>query len=43
LEGREVEYYGERWWLAALVMFSAGVVSGFLGIGGVKNCERHPD
>jgi hypothetical protein len=34
LEGREVEYYGVRWWLGALVMFSAGVVSGFLGIGG---------
>jgi uncharacterized membrane protein YfcA len=34
LEGREVEYYGVRWWLGALVTFSAGVVSGFLGIGG---------
>ncbi len=34
MEGREVEYYGVRWWLGALVMFSAGVVSGFLGIGG---------
>jgi uncharacterized membrane protein YfcA len=33
LEGREVEYYGVRWRLGALVMFSAGVVSGFLGIG----------
>ncbi|ACB40111.1 sulfite exporter TauE/SafE family protein [Pyrobaculum neutrophilum] len=29
-----VEYYGVRWWLGALIMFGAGLVSGFLGIGG---------
>jgi hypothetical protein len=29
LESREVENYEVRWWLGALVMYSAGVVSGF--------------
>ncbi|MEM0370319.1 MAG: sulfite exporter TauE/SafE family protein [Pyrobaculum sp.] len=33
-EGREVSYCGARWGLAALVMFSAGFLSGLLGIGG---------
>jgi uncharacterized membrane protein YfcA len=28
-----VKYYGVRWWLGFLVMFSAGMVSGLLGIG----------
>ncbi|MEM4632886.1 MAG: sulfite exporter TauE/SafE family protein [Pyrobaculum sp.] len=32
-EGREVSYCGARWGLAALVMFSAGFLSGLLGIG----------
>jgi len=31
--GETVKYYGVRWWLGFLVMFSAGMVSGLLGIG----------
>ncbi|MEM4423963.1 sulfite exporter TauE/SafE family protein [Pyrobaculum sp.] len=31
--GREVEYHGVRWWLGALIMLAAGVVSSLLGIG----------
>ncbi|AET33075.1 putative permease K07090 [Pyrobaculum ferrireducens] len=31
--GREVQYHGVRWWLGALIMFAAGVISGLLGIG----------
>jgi len=30
---REVEYYGVRWWLAELIMFAAGIISGLLGVG----------
>lgn len=31
--GKEVEYYGVRWWLAEIIMFFAGFISGLLGIG----------
>src|SRR5579875_1077551 len=30
---KEVKYQGVRWWLAEIVMFFAGVISGLLGIG----------
>ncbi|MEM1627392.1 MAG: sulfite exporter TauE/SafE family protein [Sulfolobaceae archaeon] len=30
---REVEYYGVRWWLAEIIMFFAGFISGLLGVG----------
>lgn len=30
---REVNYIGRRWWLASLIMFFAGIISGLLGIG----------
>nr|KJR73822.1 MAG: permease [Thermoproteus sp. AZ2] len=31
--GREVDYWGVRWWLGELIMFFAGLISGLLGIG----------
>ena len=31
--GREISYYGVRWWLGGLIMFVAGLISGLLGIG----------
>jgi len=31
---REVEYHGVRWWLAEIIMFFSGFISGMLGIGG---------
>lgn len=31
---REVKYYGVRWWLAEIIMFFSGFISGMLGIGG---------
>lgn len=30
---KTVDYHGVRWWLAEIIMFFAGVVSGLLGIG----------
>ncbi|MFP3319534.1 MAG: sulfite exporter TauE/SafE family protein, partial [Acidilobus sp.] len=31
--GQVVRYYGVRWWLGESIMFSAGFISGLLGIG----------
>ncbi len=31
---REVSYHGVRWWLAEIIMFFSGFISGMLGIGG---------
>lgn len=31
--GKEIKYYGVRWWLAEFIMFFAGIISGLLGIG----------
>ncbi len=31
--GKEVNYYGVRWWLGEIIMFFAGFISGLLGIG----------
>lgn len=31
--GRKIEYAGVRWWLAEIIMFFAGLISGLLGIG----------
>jgi uncharacterized membrane protein YfcA len=31
--GKEVNYYGVRWWLGETIMFFAGFISGLLGIG----------
>ncbi|MEM3675998.1 MAG: sulfite exporter TauE/SafE family protein [Thermoplasmataceae archaeon] len=30
---KEIKYQGVRWWLAEIIMFFAGVISGLLGIG----------
>jgi uncharacterized membrane protein YfcA len=30
---QEVQYWGIRWWLAEIIMFFAGIISGLLGIG----------
>ncbi len=31
--GRKISYVGIRWWLAEIIMFFAGLISGLLGIG----------